>query len=409
MPVYDYTALDAKGKTITGMLDADSEVAARQKIRAAGNFPVSLQSVKSGSTEKSSTTRFSLSQYFTRVSQGEVAVMTRQLATLIGAGFPLVSALESLLTQISSPGLRKVIAGIKGTVVEGSTFANAMGKYPNVFSPIYVNMVNSGESSGTLEIVLERLADITEKQEALKARMITTMIYPIIILLISVLIVFFLLMFVVPKIMTMFENMKQALPLPTRILIGSSDFVKSYWWLIVLILIGVLLGVQAAYRNEKGHRWIDTRMLSMPLFGTLVRKMAAARFARTLGSLLDNGVSMLPAMGIVTNVVGNVFIAEVVTEGASEVSKGQGLGKALDVPKAFPPLAIQMIQVGEQSGNLEEMLSKVADMFEKEVETTSMRLTAMLEPIMVLVMAVVVLFIVLSICLPIFEMNQLVK
>ncbi|MDA8139867.1 MAG: type II secretion system inner membrane protein GspF [Desulfobacteraceae bacterium] len=409
MPVYEYSALDAKGKSITGMLDADSEVMARQKIRAAGNFPVNLKAVKNNSTEKSGTSRFSFSQFFTRISPGEVAIMTRQLATLIGAGFPLVSALESLVAQINSPGLKKVIAGIKGTVVEGSTFANAMGKYPRVFTPIYVNMVASGESSGTLEIVLERLADITEKQEALKSRMITAMIYPLLILAISILIVSFLLMFVVPKIMSMFENMKQTLPLPTRILIGTSNTFKSYWWVLVLLLIAVLLGIQAAYRNEKGRRWIDTRVLSVPLFGALVRKLAAARFARTLGSLLDNGVSMLPAMGIVHNVVGNVFIADVVTDGAAEVSKGKGLGKALDKPKAFPPLAIQMIQVGEQSGNLEEMLGKVADVFEKEVETTTMRLTAMVEPIMVLLMAGIVLFIVLAICLPIFEMNQLVK
>jgi general secretion pathway protein F len=410
MPVYDYTALDAKGKNLNGIIDADGEAAARQKIRAAGHYPVSLRLLKSNSDSKAEGgQRFNLSQLFTRIKPAEVCIMTRQLATLIGAGFPLVSALESLSAQIGSPGLKKIIASIKGTVVEGSTFANALAKYPNAFSPIYINMVSSGESSGTLEIVLERLADMTEKQEALKARMFTAMIYPLCIMAISALIVSLLLVYVTPKIMSMFENMKQELPLPTQILVGTSDLFKAYWWVLVILIIALLFSMRAIYRNEKGRRWLDTKALSLPLFGSLVRRFNAVQFTRTLGSLLDNGVSMLPALGIVQNIVGNVFIARVVSDGAMEVSKGQGLGKALDVKKAFPPMAIQMIQVGEQSGNLEEMLNKVADVFEKEVETTVMRLTALVEPIMLMIMASIVFFIVLAICLPLFEMNQLVR
>jgi general secretion pathway protein F len=408
MPVYDYTALDTRGKTVTGIIDADGEIAARQKIRANGQYPVDLHQVKSSDTDTAGARRATLSQLFSRVRASEVALMTRQLATLIGAGFPLVSALDSMITQINSQGLKKIIAGIKGMVVEGSTFAKALGKYPNAFPPIYINMVESGESSGTLEIVLERLADITEKQEALKARMITAMIYPILILMISALIVSALLIYVTPKIMAMFKDLKQELPLPTRILVGTSNWFQSYWWVLVLLIIGALFGLRTAYNSKKGRRWLDTKVLSLPLFGSMVKKMAAARFARTLGSLLDNGVSMLPALGIVQNIVGNMFLAEVVAQSATEVSKGQGLGKALDVRGAFPPLAIQMIQVGEQSGELEEMLNKVADVFEKEVETTAMRLTALVEPVMVLIMACIVLFVVLSICLPIFEMNQLI-
>ncbi|MBI5061892.1 MAG: type II secretion system F family protein [Desulfatitalea sp.] len=399
-----------KGKNITGIIDADGEAAARQKIRAAGNYPVSLRLMKSSSVNNVAEEQsFNLSKLFTRVRPAEVCIMTRQLATLIGAGFPLVSALESLTVQIANPGLKKIITSIKGTVVEGSTFANALAKYPNAFSPIFINMVSSGESSGTLEIVLERLADMTEKQEALKARMFTAMIYPLCIMCISALIVSLLLVYVTPKIMSMFDNMKQELPLPTRILVGTSDLFKSYWWVLVILIIALLFVMRAIYRNEKGRRWLDTKTLSLPLFGSLVRRFSAVQFSRTLGSLLDNGVSMLPALGIVQNIVGNVFIVKVVADAATEVSKGQGLGKSLDVKKAFPPMAIQMIQVGEQSGNLEEMLSKVADVFEKEVETTVMRLTALVEPIMLMIMASVVFFIVLAICLPIFEMNQLVR
>jgi general secretion pathway protein F len=338
-----------------------------------------------------------------------VSIMTRQLATLIGAGFPLVSALDSLIAQTNSPGFKKIIAGIKEAVVEGTPFAKALSKYPNIFSSIYVNMVDSGESSGTLEIVLQRLADIMEKQEALKNRMITAMIYPLLIMMISALIVSFMLIYVTPKIMSMFESLKQELPLPTQILIGTSELFQSYWWALVLLIIAALLGLRALSRNAKGRQWLDTHMLTLPLFGSLIRRLAAARFARTLGSLLENGISMLPALSIVQNVVGNVFIAQTIADASEEVGKGQGLGKSLDKEKAFPPMAIQMIQVGEQSGNLEEMLNKVADVFEKEVETTAMRLTALVEPVMILVMACLVTFIVLAICLPIFEMNQLIR
>lgn len=409
MPVYDYTALDTKGKTISGIIDADGAMAARQKIRSAGHYPVNLRELKDGGPEKATRKSFAPGQLFTRVRPAEVAIMTRQLSTLIGAGFPLVSALDALLTQIHSAGLKKTIARIKGAVVEGSSFANALGKHSKIFSPIYVNMVNAGESSGTLEIVLERLADITEKQEALKNRMITAMIYPLLIMLISALILSFLLIFVTPKIMSMFDSLRQDLPLPTQVLIGISELFQSYWWVLVILIIALLFGLRQLANNVKGRQWLDKTSLSLPIAGSLVRKLAVSRFARTLGSLLDNGVSMLPAMDIVQNIVGNVQIAQVVADASVEVGKGQGLGKSLSAKEVFPPIAIQMIEVGEQSGNLEEMLTKVADVFEKEVETTVMRLTALVEPIMVLVMAGIVLFIVLSICLPIFEMNQFIR
>ena len=409
MTVFDFTALDARGKTITGIIDADSAAAARQKIRTAGNFPVKLKEVKESATERSERKSGGLSKLFTRIRPAEITIMTRQLATLIGAGFPLVSALEALMNQVASPAMKKTVAQIKGDIVEGSTFADALAKFPTAFSPVYINMVRAGETSGTLEIVLERLAEITEKQQALQSRVVTAMIYPILILLIGALILAFLFIYVIPNITSIFNDMKQALPLPTQILITTSDLFKIYWWLLAGLIVAALLGLHQLRKTTAGRSWIDRTILRLPMVGGLVRKLAAARFARTLGSLLDNGVSMLPAMAIVQNIVGNVHIAAAVQTANVEVGKGQALGKALDIDHLFPPIAIQMIQVGEQSGDLEEMLNKVADVFEKEVETTVMRLTALLEPIMVLAMAVVVLFIVLSICLPIFEMRTLVR
>ena len=409
MPVFDYTALDTKGKNISGIIDADSAAAARQKLRTAGNFPVKVKEVKDSGKEKSERQPVALPKIFSRIRPAEITIMTRQMATLISAGFPLVSALEALMNQVSSPAMKKTVAQIKGDIVEGCAFADALAKFPTVFSPVYVNMVRAGETSGTLEIVLERLADITEKQQALQSRVITAMIYPILILCIGALILTFLFIYVIPNITSIFDNMKQALPLPTRILITTSDLFKAYWWLLAGLIMGALAVLHQLRKKPGGRSWIDGNMLRLPMVGALIRKMAAARFARTLGSLLENGVSMLPALAIVQNIVGNVHISAAVEKANTEVGKGQALGKALDSDKMFPPIAIQMIQVGEQSGELEDMLNKVADVFEKEVETTVMRLTAMLEPIMVLVMAGVVLFIVLSICLPIFEMRTLVR
>ena len=409
MPVYDYTALDAKGKTVSGIIDADGAVAARQKIRNAGHFPVDLREVRDGAAEKREGRKISLKDRFSRVRPAEVAIMTRQLATLIGAGFPLVSAMDALMAQFPSPSLKKMVAKIKNSVVEGSSFADAVGNFPSVFSGIYVNMVRVGESSGTLELVLNRLAEIMEKQEELKSRMVTAMIYPLLIMFVGILILCFLFIYVIPNITSIFKDMSQDLPLPTQILIGTSHLFKSYWWVLFIIVLGVLIGFHRLRKNPKGRRWLDQTILRLPMAGSLAGKLAAARFTRTLGSLLDNGVSMLPAMGIVKNVVGNVIISEVVENAGTEVGKGQALSKTLDVGGVFPPMAIQMIQVGEQSGNLEEMLGKVADIFEREVETSVMRLTALLEPVMVLLMAGVVLFIILSIFLPILEMSTLVK
>ncbi len=409
MPVYDYSALDSKGKTVTGIIDADGSVAARQKIRSAGHYPVKLKEVKDGATEKRERSGFSFSQYFTRIRPAEVAIMTRQLSTLIGAGFPLVSALEALMAQFPSPGLKKMVAKIKDAVVEGTSFADALNGFPSIFSGVYVNMVRVGETSGTLEIVLNRLADITEKQEELKSRVVTAMIYPLLIMMVGILIMIFLFIYVIPNITSIFNDISQDLPLPTKLLIGTSDIFKSYWWILIVIVIGVLLGLRALRKSTKGRYWMDKNIHALPMIGPLTAKLATARFARTLGSLLDNGVSMLPAMGVVKNVVGNIHIAEIIDNAAVDVSKGQPLHKALDTGDVFPPIAIQMIMVGEQSGNLEEMLNKVADVFEREIETSIMRLTALLEPIMVLIMAGMVLFIILSIFLPILEMGNLVK
>jgi general secretion pathway protein F len=410
MPVYEYTALDAKGKMTSGIVDADGARAARQKLRASGIFPVDVKETQEKETTEIKETRVSnLTQYLRRVKPAEIAIITRQLSTLISAGFPLVSAIDALVPQTKSHRLKTVLAQIKDAIVEGQSFAQALSQYPNVFTPIYVNMVRAGETSGTLEIVLERLADITEKQQDLSNRIQTALAYPLFMCLIGTIVLFVLLTYIVPSITSIFLDMGQTLPTPTRLLIFFSSFFKSFWWIILIAVIVVAIALHRAKKTEKGRYIYDKTILAMPVLGVLARKLAVARFTRTLGSLLENGVSMLIALDIVKNIAGNVLLSQSVEKAAQDVGKGQALWAALNEGQVFPQLAIQMIQVGEQSGELEGMLNKIADVFEKEVENSVMRLTSYLEPVMILVMGCIVGFIVLSICLPIFEMNQLIK
>lgn len=408
MPVYEYSALNAKGKNVSGIIDAESAVAARQKLRASKVFPVSVKETHKSASEKSSLLSW-VSRSFARVTPSEVSIMTRQLSTLVGAGFPLVMAMDTMLPQIKAHGFKTVLAQIKDTIVEGNSFATALSNFPGIFTPVYVNMVRAGESSGTLEIVLDRLAEITEKQQALKNRIRTALTYPVLMALIGTLVLFFLLTFIVPNIATIFSDMDKALPRPTQILIGVSEFAKSYWWAIFGCIAVTAVILHRVKKTAKGQYQWDKTVLGLPLAGVLVKKLAVARLARTLGSLLENGVTLLAALDIVKNIVGNVLLADAISKAAEEVGKGQGLGVSLGETDLFPGLFIQMIIVGEQSGELEAMLNKVADVFENEVESSVMSMTSLLEPLMILVMAVLVGFIVLSICLPIFEMNELVR
>ncbi len=406
MPVFEYVALQPGGERTSGVMDADSLPAARQKIRSLKMYPVSVK--ESGKSRQSSARSVSLGR-LTQVGPGEIAMLTRQLATLIAAGFPLVTAIDSMLKQPGTHRVKKLLAHLKDAIVEGSSFAAALSGAPGAFSPLYVNMVKAGEASGSLDIVLERLADILEKQIDLNSRIKTAMAYPALMAIAGAAVLFLLLTYIVPTITGIFQEMNAVLPMPTRILITVSSFLKQHGWVLALAVAGALVSIRAMGKTLRGRQLIDRFLLGLPLAGALVRKLAAARFSRTLGSLLENGVSLMPALKIVRNVVGNTVIAGAVDTAADAVEKGRPLGDCLSEARVFPPLSVQMIRVGESSGQLEPMLLKVATVNERDVETSAMRLTAVIEPIMILVMAVVVGFIVLSVCLPIFEMNQLIK
>ncbi|MFP4531217.1 MAG: type II secretion system inner membrane protein GspF [Desulfobacterales bacterium] len=410
MPIYEYNALNIKGKTVSDIIDADSTAAARQKLRSANIYPISIKEVYERDVKKESRlSAFLTKPLSARVKPAELAMMTRQLATLLGAGFPLVSAIYTLIPQASSNAFKRILSQIKDAIEEGSSFAEALALYPDTFTPIYINMVKSGESSGTLELVLQRLADISERQQALTNRIRAAMAYPILMFIIGVIVLFVLLTYIVPSITAIFTDMGQTLPAPTRFLIAASEFMKTGWWIVLLGVVVVFAGFKQIKKTDAGKYRMDQFILKLPGIGNLVRKLAVGRFARTLGTLLDNGVSLLVALKIVKNVVGNRLVADTIEYAANEVEKGNSLARALAASNIFPHISIQMVQVGEQSGEMENMLGKVADIYESEVENTIVSLTSLLEPAIILVMGVIVGFIVLSICLPIFEMNQLVR
>ncbi|PIE71601.1 MAG: type II secretion system protein GspF [Deltaproteobacteria bacterium] len=409
MPVYEYTALSANGKRTSGLLDADSPSAARQKLRDSKTFPVSLKEIQSQDASLGGV-QARISAFFSRVKPAELTLVTRQLATLLNAGFPLVSAIQTLIPQARSHSLKRVLSHLKDAVEEGESFADALGRYPGIFSPVYRNMVLAGESSGTLELVLNRLADISESQQALNSRIQAALMYPILMTLLAFGVLFVLIGYIVPQITVIFINSQQALPLPTRILIAVSDLLLNGWWIGMLLGIVLIAGFRILAAKPAGRMAIDRLKLRLPVAGNLIRKLAVARFTRTLGSLLDNGVSMLTALRIARSTAGNGVVSEIVATAAANVEQGQSLGVSLSAsPDVIPYLAVQMIQVGEQSGDLEAMLEKVATVYEREVEASVTGLTALLEPVVILIMGGVVACIVLSILMPIIQMNQLIK
>ncbi len=405
MPVYEYRALDKKGKKTKGIIDAESEVQARLKLRSGGQFPVSISESRNSSVVGKQGRQVHL---FSRVKPEDVSVMTRQLATLMGAGIPLVQALSSLVDQTGNSQLKKIIAEIKEQVNEGSSLTNALEEHPKLFSSIYINMVRAGEASGSLDVVLDKLADFGEKQETLRGKLRAALVYPIFMAFIGTGILFVLITYIVPNITQVFDEMDKVLPLPTLFLIGLSDFLKNYWWLASIVLCLIVFGVKRFVETPYGHRLLDFMKLKAPVLGPVTQKIIFARFASTLASLLGSGVELITAMTIMRAIVNNVHIAEVIDEAMLQIRKGKNMSDSLALSPWFPPMFVQMIAIGEQSGELEGMLGKVAKAYEREVETAVMGMTSLIEPIMIVAMGAAVGFVVLSILLPIFEMNQMV-
>lgn len=407
MPVYEYTALDRDGKNTRGIIDADSAPVARQKLRGSGIFPIQVKETSTGRKDVHSSP--TVSNFFKRVRPAELSAITRQLSILLGAGITLVASLDALMSQAANPLLKKIVAQIKGSVNEGNSLAFSLSQHPKVFSRIYINMVRAGEASGSLDLVLDRLAEFTEHQQELRGRFKAAMAYPVFMFLIGTLILFFLIAFIVPNITQIFSEMHQTLPLPTIALIGVSNFLKSFWWLVLLVLTAATIVLKKVMKTPRGNYIWDEIKLRIPVIGAINMKMAMARFGRTLAGLLQSGVPLLSALEIVRNIVNNTLVAEAIDNTMDQIAAGKDLATPLGRSRWIPPIVVQMISVGEQSGELENMLNKIADIYERETDSQITAMTSMLEPVMILVMGLIVGFIVVSILLPIFEMNQMIR
>jgi len=344
-----------------------------------------------------------------RITLQEMAVITRQMATLLGAGLPLLEVLAALGDQVEKRSLKWTIAQVRERAKEGSSLADAMAMHPRVFSPVYIQMIRVGEATGTLDQILLYLAQFLERQGQLRNRVLSAMAYPILMLLVSLLVLVFLLNFVVPRVLSVFTEMNQALPLATRILIAITHFLQSYGWLLVAMLVGAGIVLKRYFSTPPGRERLDAWKLKLPLVGRLVRIIALARFADTLSILLKGGVPLLQAFDIVKKVANNRILERALEEARENIREGQSIAEPLRRSGVFPPLVTRMIAVGEASAELEGMLQKVAESYQSEVEVTLGTLMSLLPPVMILVMGLVVLFIVVAILLPILQMSQFVR
>ncbi len=404
MPVFAYKGLNDSGRNVQGVVEADSARAARARLRKDGVYPTAVVE----ESAEPSATAFSW-RPSARVSTADVALISRQLATLLSAGVPVVEALSAVGEQAERPAATRVLSHLRDDVSQGTSLADAMAEHPSVFPGLYVGMVRAGETAGALDLVLERLATHTEGQTRLRAKVRNALAYPVIMSCISGGIVLLMLGFVVPKVTRIFAEQEQELPLPTRILLGASNAITESWWLLLLILLALVAGGLAFARRPGGRAWIDRRLLSLPLLGPILTKVAVARFSSTLATLLGNGIPLLGSLELAGQVIGNEALREAIEEARTAIREGQSVAEPLRRSGLFPPLLTRMIAVGERSGDLEPMLERVADAYEHDVESSLAGLTAVLEPLMILVMGGVMLFVVLAILLPIFEINSLVR
>ena len=415
MPRYNYVALDSRGQESAGAIDAESQSDAVSQLRQAGYFPKSITEegkgpkpkVAKGSVAGKSAARKEIKiniPFLQRktIKPRVLMIFTRQLATLIDAGLPLLRGLTVLSKQEPDPVLKGVITNIAESVQGGGTFSESLGGHPRIFNKLYVNMVKAGELGGVLEVVLMRLAEFQEKAQKIKNKVVSAMFYPVIVLVIAVVIMGFLLVFIVPKFEAIFADMLGGKPLPglTQFVIATSNIVKNN----ILIIIGAIVGISFLYKfaskTPKGSAFIDAVMLRAPIFGDLTRKSAISRFTRTLGTLVTSGVPILQALNITRETAGNAVIAEAINRVHDSVKEGESIVTPLEASNVFPPMVISMIDVGEETGQLPEMLLKIAEVYDDEVDNAVTGLTSLLEPVMIVFLAVVVGTIVIALFMP---------
>ncbi len=404
MGMYEYKALDSSGKQIKGIIEADSSKTAKIKLKKNGLFLTEIHEKNLSRQSKSGSGGGGI---FNRVKIADVSLATRQLASLVKAKIPLVDALSALIEQTEVDRLKVIFSNIRQDVNEGSSLAKALSKHPKAFNNIFVNMVEAGESSGNLELILLKLADFQESQVKLQGKILSAMMYPALMMLAACTLIFGIFMFVIPKIVGIFESMNKPMPLQTQIMIAISNFLQNYWWFVGSATVFAMMLFLRFIKTTNGRKKWDQFRLNLPVVGPLVRMIAVARFSSTMSTLLNGGVPILTAMNIVRNVVGNTLIAEAITAARENVTEGQSIAEPLKRSKQFPPLVIHMISIGEKTGELPQMLQNVTNTYEEQVAVKIDGLTSLLEPAMIIFMGVVVGGIVASIFVPLIQLNDI--
>ncbi len=404
MAVFEYEALNGSGRTVRGIIDAESLRTARTKLRGQGVYPTDIREESGAPFPQGSSFSF-----FSRVKAKDLAQTYRQLATLLEANIPLVSSLSALIDQSGNPVLRKILTQIREKVREGSSLADSLSSYPQIFSKLFIGMIRAGEASGTLGPTLGRWADYSEHQVALRQRIRAALTYPVFMFVIGLGVLFFLMTFVIPTVTKIFSDLHQALPWPTLVLISVSGFLGRFWWAVLGGIAVLAFWVRKALRSESGVLFWDRLKWKLPWGGELHRKLAVSRWSRTLGTLLGGGLPLLQAMEFSQDVAGTRVLSAALGQARDRVREGEELAPSLKMTRLFPSVILEMVSVGEKSGELGKMLEKVSHSLENEAESDLRGLIALLEPIMILVMGVGVGFIALSILLPILEMSQMVR
>jgi len=407
MAKYAYRALNKEGKEIFGVIQADSQALAINDVRSLGLYPTQVREATRRDEARARKDKKGLSElYFGGVKTKEIVIMTRQLSTLIDAGLPLLRSLNVLIAQLKPCKLRDILRELATDIQSGSTFSEGLAKHPKQFDRLFVNMVRAGEVGGMLETVLQRIAIFMERRAALARRVKGAMIYPVAVLLIASGIVAFLLVKVVPVFAEIFEEFGSDLPAPTKFLVACGDFMVYKWWMLISVICWIIIFFKVILKFETVRRFNDRASLKMPLIGDLVTKVAVARFARTLGTLITSGVPILQALKITKETIGNSVIMKAVDKVHDSIKEGDTIAAPLDETKVFPPMVVNMIDVGEETGNLDAMLMKVADIFDAEVEAAVEAMLQLMEPLIIIVLGGIIGFIVVALYLPIFTLGD---
>jgi type IV pilus assembly protein PilC len=401
MPVFEYTARNAStGQILKGTLDVPTRDDVLKHIKQQKMIVVNVR-------EQPKQLTISLKRKGVRTR--DIVIFTRQFATMINAGLPLVQSLDILARQTENPALGEVTRQVVFDVESGHTLADAFSKHPKAFTELYVNMVAAGEAGGILDTILMRLATFLEKSDALIRKVKGAMVYPAVIMSVAAIAVAVLLVFVIPTFQKMFASVGMELPLPTRIVIGMSNGLINYWWVMLGVIALLIYAIRNYYKTPDGRKRIDQMMLNAPVIGDLLRKSAVSRFTRTLGTLISSGVSILDGLEITAKTAGNRVIHDAVMESRNSIAGGETIASPLEKSKVFPPMVISMIAVGEQTGGLDEMLSKIADFYDEEVDVAVSALLSLMEPMMIVILGVIVGGMVVAMYLPIFDMMNAVQ